>query len=491
MGQIGMGRWAALALPLVLSIGCTNATDERDVELLELSQATDEQKAMKVLESAGIGSDRITPFQDGYLVDGDIFVEQSDLVARANDMVEKGYWCGWNEFEQVNTNTSCFYDPIQMNYSTGIGLVYETSNLGLPLDWPFAKAAKYWSQAHNLSGVGSDVYIDGGATHKQGSYVNIEVSYEDLGSSGPIGYGTWPRWTTWGVAPGSKIVINQNAAYTFIWASTVKLTNVAMHELGHTLGFAHPEASSLTNIEHISGTSSGTDYDTVMSASYSDDTVARLQYDDARSLVKKSSTISNMSATPDTAFCDPSTSFAMRNGCDVGEGDCDSINTSAECKFDLRCTADIGAKYELPANYDVCTKAASCTAYDEAADADYCNNIDCPCGVLEADCDAHTDCGGRLRCGWDRGAAIGRPSSWDVCILPEISGCPDFDSASWDWSFCTAGCPCNLMEGDCDTDADCRGSLVCGQNVGDELGFGSAAASWDLCVSPEFFGDPV
>ena len=42
--------------------------------------------------------------------------------------------------------------------------------------------------------------------------------------------------------------------------------------------------------------------------------------------------------------------------------------------------------------------------------------------------------------------------------------------ARWGWSYCSSSCPCDAGEGDCDYDTDCRGSLVCSQNVGAAYG---------------------
>ncbi len=48
-----------------------------------------------------------------------------------------------------------------------------------------------------------------------------------------------------------------------------------------------------------------------------------------------------------------------------------------------------------------------------------------------------------------------------------------------DEGFCSPSCPCNLGQGDCDTDADCLGDLVCGTDNGAASGCG---ATVDVCV---------
>ncbi|MBW1881752.1 MAG: matrixin family metalloprotease, partial [Deltaproteobacteria bacterium] len=49
------------------------------------------------------------------------------------------------------------------------------------------------------------------------------------------------------------------------------------------------------------------------------------------------------------------------------------------------------------------------------------------------------------------------------------------------WNLCTPGTPCERHLGDCDTNADCQGSLVCNQNVGASYG---ARSDLDVCDYP-------
>jgi hypothetical protein len=51
--------------------------------------------------------------------------------------------------------------------------------------------------------------------------------------------------------------------------------------------------------------------------------------------------------------------------------------------------------------------------------------------------------------------------------------------ANWSWDFCTSEFPCDVGEGDCDTDIQCKALLVCGQDVGVLYGHDASA---DLCV---------
>ncbi len=57
-----------------------------------------------------------------------------------------------------------------------------------------------------------------------------------------------------------------------------------------------------------------------------------------------------------------------------------------------------------------------------------------------------------------------------------------FDRTDFDWEFCTPLRPCSIGEGDCDTDADCAGYLVCSQNA--HAGLYGVPAGGDVCVAP-------
>jgi len=48
----------------------------------------------------------------------------------------------------------------------------------------------------------------------------------------------------------------------------------------------------------------------------------------------------------------------------------------------------------------------------------------------------------------------------------------------WSMIYCTSSCPCDAGQGDCDYDSDCKGSLVCKQNVGAKYG---QSSGMDVC----------
>jgi hypothetical protein len=61
-----------------------------------------------------------------------------------------------------------------------------------------------------------------------------------------------------------------------------------------------------------------------------------------------------------------------------------------------------------------------------------------------------------------------------VCVNQPAPGC--------DGTICSPTCPCELAEGDCNVNEDCRAGLVCGQDMGATF---CKTASLDVCVKPE------
>jgi hypothetical protein len=181
---------------------------------------------------------------------------------------------------------------------------------------------------------------------------------------------------------------------------------------------------------------------------------------------------------PSASYCTPGCP------CQAGQGDCD---TDADCQSGLVCDHGIGSigsgpDYGFPADYDVCVPA---TDPPNAASGS-CATVG-GCGVWKGDCNSHDDCLGDLICLNDIGNAIGEASSVDVCGYPNMPGCPFYDpndgSRDETSGRCTPDCPCDVGEGDCNTDSDCRGMLICDRgNVGQQYGY--ANPDVDVCVMP-------
>jgi hypothetical protein len=90
----------------------------------------------------------------------------------------------------------------------------------------------------------------------------------------------------------------------------------------------------------------------------------------------------------------------------------------------------------------------------------------CQCDHGEGDCDTDNDCLPGLVCLHDPGAAFGyEDDEVDVCS----NVCPTLGIGAW--NYCSPGCPCDIGEGDCETDADCLPGLRCISDIGPAFGF--------------------
>ena len=122
--------------------------------------------------------------------------------------------------------------------------------------------------------------------------------------------------------------------------------------------------------------------------------------------------------------------------CSSGEGDCDP--NRSQCESDHACVNNIGGRYNLPTTADVCVAGGNW---------DFCR--DELCGVGEGDCDGHDDCAGSARCLSNRGAIYGWGATVDVCETRSVGA----------FHYCSAEFPCQRLEGRCDSNSECQGTL--------------------------------
>ena len=107
---------------------------------------------------------------------------------------------------------------------------------------------------------------------------------------------------------------------------------------------------------------------------------------------------------------------------------------------------------------------------------DYCTTSS-PCSSGQGDCDSNSECQGGLICKGNVGANYGWPSGVDVC---------EGDVQRGDWDYCKLKGPCSSGQGDCDSDSECRSGLICKGNVGANYGWSSGV---DVCESPSAPGE--
>merc|ERR1712106_181519 len=101
-----------------------------------------------------------------------------------------------------------------------------------------------------------------------------------------------------------------------------------------------------------------------------------------------------------------------------------------------------------------------------------------PCKEGGGDCDDDEDCSGSLVCGRNNCQDFNplATTSADCCKKNKCSGMSD------ERSCCSKEEPCKGGGGDCDDDADCSGSLVCGRNNCQEFN-PLATTSADCCMN--------
>lgn len=123
--------------------------------------------------------------------------------------------------------------------------------------------------------------------------------------------------------------------------------------------------------------------------------------------------------------------------------------------------------------------ATTCSIYDHGAPVDwaFCT-AGCPCEGWEGDCDVASDCDESLVCAqYGSTPYYGGVASNDICVDP---ACPSFNPQDPDW---TPGCKLPAAEGDCDTDADCLGFLICKDEIGKAVHH-AADSTLDVCDYP-------
>jgi len=168
---------------------------------------------------------------------------------------------------------------------------------------------------------------------------------------------------------------------------------------------------------------------------------------------------------------------------EVCQGDCES---DADCNGDLRCFHNVQDSANTPPG---CTGSATTNwdyCFDLPAVVDVEVDPTSPLGLCRGDCDTDEDCKGELRCFHNVDGAADLPP-----------GCKGTATANWDYCFKTPelmslfgnppdGTVLNMCEGDCDSDEECQGDLMCFHNIDDHSDVppgctGTANLNWDYC----------
>ena len=156
-----------------------------------------------------------------------------------------------------------------------------------------------------------------------------------------------------------------------------------------------------------------------------------------------------------TVLCSPTTP------CASGGGDCD---TNADCQGALVCVPSSDGLLSGGGMNDFCGTSANAAA--AAAASGNCTP-ETPCVSGGGDCDSNAECQGALACvpssdgfltGGDGGADFCGTAAAAAAAAAAVTTVPPAAASS---TLCTPTTPCTSGGGDCDSNADCMGTLVC------------------------------
>lgn len=164
------------------------------------------------------------------------------------------------------------------------------------------------------------------------------------------------------------------------------------------------------------------------------------------------------------------TNFDLPTTIDLSDWDTTELRlqvATAQNTIDGYLIANITSLTRNPTDGVTCATTA-CPVSGAPGSGDYCSE-ECPCGEGEGDCDGDgsLDCAPGLTCVHNVGANYGWDPNVDVCEATCHSSAPGTSS------YCSAYCPCDEGEGDCDGDGslECAPGLTCVHNVGANYGW--------------------
>lgn len=104
-------------------------------------------------------------------------------------------------------------------------------------------------------------------------------------------------------------------------------------------------------------------------------------------------------------------------------------------------------------------------------------STDYPCPEGLGDCRSDDECLGGLVCGERLGSLYNLASSASVCVPAQCSPNPGRLNSR---TFCTTECRCASGKGDCDESAECLPGHMCAEDIGPRFGLPSI---WDMCLA--------
>jgi hypothetical protein len=261
-------------------MGCSsdpNSPNEGPVTAETMTEAQREAVLIQ-LETRGMDSATARFVDENVIVEEDMVLRISDLLAESKETVEKGYQ----------------YHPLFLTSANNTKLVLSG---GLPPNATWAQAARTaaadWTAATwaDSGGTQRDIRV---SIREANTGRQTLVSAMNLSGSpffvDPCVYAqsSFPELVfpqSLYLEPGD-VTINTGfncGGCTYANVPQATATTVMRHELGHTMGMAHPEDRNVSGVSHIPNTASGGGYLTVMHAGIGCGSSQALQSDDRAS----------------------------------------------------------------------------------------------------------------------------------------------------------------------------------------------------------------
>ncbi|MDD9932442.1 MAG: M57 family metalloprotease [Myxococcales bacterium] len=276
---IEIGRSAVLALCMMHLLGaCLETSPEAaaSAEDGDTEVARENDEILALLEERGVPLERVEIGERYVVYEDDILIDRQDLLDQARGTVPKAYWLAnysddndhpegsVNGYPITETDTFAYWfsappvsafivdDLYLMPQAADVPAGHPAEGLYLNSDWQdaFEYAAEKWSEVY-ISFFGfplqSRISIDYGFRFGRPWGSQINIRYCDI-SWPTIGQGQAPSWGL----PGQNICVNRD----FDSSPDSLKRSVAIHEIGHTLGFAHCN-TGFSNSVVIPGTDDG------------------------------------------------------------------------------------------------------------------------------------------------------------------------------------------------------------------------------------------